>query len=65
VQPPDQGLDVLLGEGLDEDLHAFPKMQHQVKGRLLDVVVSKGTAILELLATNQLTPPRGSWFRRC
>jgi hypothetical protein len=47
-------------EGLDEDLHAFPQMQHQVKGRLLlDVVVSKGTTILELLASEQLTPFRG------
>jgi hypothetical protein len=41
----------LASEGLDEDLHAFPEMQHQVKGGLLlDVVVSKGTTILELLA---------------
>jgi hypothetical protein len=53
-------------EGLDEDLHAFPEMQHQVKGGLLlDVVVSKGTTILKLLASNQLTPPRGLWFHRC
>jgi hypothetical protein len=45
-------------EGLDEDLHAFPEMQHQVKGGLLlDVVVSKGMTILELLASKQLTPP--------
>jgi hypothetical protein len=53
-------------EGLDEDLHAFPKMQHQVKGGLLlDVVVSKGTTILELLPSKQLNPPRGLRFRRC
>jgi hypothetical protein len=56
----------LASEGLDEDLHAFPEMQHQVKGGLLlDVVVSKGTTILELLASKQLTPPRGSRFCRC
>jgi hypothetical protein len=42
----------LASEGLDEDLHAFPKMQHQVKGGLLlDVVVGKGTTILEVLAS--------------
>jgi hypothetical protein len=52
-------------EGLDEDLHAFPEMQHQVKGGLLlDVVVSKGTTILEPLASKQLTPPRGLQFCR-
>jgi hypothetical protein len=56
----------LASEGLDEDLHAFPEMQHQVKGGLLlDVVVSKGTTILELLASKQLTLPRGFRFRRC
>jgi hypothetical protein len=66
MQPSGQGLDVQLSEGLDEYLHAFPEMQHQVKGGLLlDVVVSKGTTILELLASNQLTPPRGLWLRRC
>jgi hypothetical protein len=53
----------LASEGLDEDLHAFPETQHQVKaGLLLDVVVSKGTSILELLAGKQLTSPRGLWF---
>jgi hypothetical protein len=55
----------LASEGLDEDLHAFPETQHQVKGGLLDVVVSKGTTILELLAGKQLTSPRGLWFCRC
>ena len=36
---------------LDEDLHASTQTQHQVKGGLfLDVVVSQGAAILELLA---------------
>jgi hypothetical protein len=34
-------------------------------GLLLDVVVSKGTTILELLAGKQLTSPRGLWFCRC
>jgi hypothetical protein len=48
----------LASEGLDEDLHAFPETQHQVKGALLlDVAVSKGTTILELLASGQWTPP--------
>jgi hypothetical protein len=56
----------LASEGLDEDLHAFPEMQHQVKGGLLlDVVVSKGTTILELLASKQLTSPLGLRFCRC
>jgi hypothetical protein len=41
----------LASEGLDEDLHAFPETQLQVKGGLLlDVVISKGTVILKLLA---------------
>jgi hypothetical protein len=53
----------LASEGLDEDLHAFPETQHQVKGGLLlDVVVSKSTTILELLAGKWLTSPRGLWF---
>jgi hypothetical protein len=52
-------------EGLDEDLHAFPETQHQVKGGLLlDVVVSSGTTILELLASKRLTSPQGLWFCR-
>jgi hypothetical protein len=42
----------LSSEGLDEDLHAFPEMQHQVESALLlDVVISKGTPILKLLAS--------------
>jgi hypothetical protein len=42
----------LASEGLDEDLHAFPEMQLQVKcALLLDVAVSKGTTILKLLAS--------------
>jgi hypothetical protein len=56
----------LASEGLVEDLHAFPEMQHQVKGGLLlDVVVSKGMTILELLASKQLSPPQELRFRRC
>jgi hypothetical protein len=48
----------LASEGLDEDLHAFPETQHQVESALLlDVVVSKGTTILKLLAGEQGTPP--------
>ena len=43
--------DGLARQGLDEDLHTTTKAEHQVKGGLLlDVVVSKCTAILELLA---------------
>jgi hypothetical protein len=50
----------LASEGLDEDLHAFPETQHQVKGALLlDVAVSKGTTILEVFASGEWTPPRG------
>jgi hypothetical protein len=42
----------LSSEGLDEDLHAFPEMQHQVESALLlNVVISKGTPILKLLAS--------------
>jgi hypothetical protein len=53
----------LANEDLDKDLHAFPKTLYQVKGGLLlDVVVNKGTTILELLAGKQLTSPRGLWF---
>merc|ERR1711988_1857315 len=43
--------DGLAREGLDEDLHATAQTEHKVKGRLLlDVVVRKGAAVLELLA---------------
>jgi hypothetical protein len=42
----------LTSESLDEDLHAFPETQHQVESALLmDVVISKGTTILKLLAS--------------
>uniref|UniRef100_UPI0021E3D542 hypothetical protein n=1 Tax=Vibrio vulnificus TaxID=672 RepID=UPI0021E3D542 len=40
----------------DKDLKATTETQHQVKGRLLlDVVVSQGTTILELLAGEDQT----------
>jgi hypothetical protein len=43
--------DGLASEGLDEDLHATTKSEDQVKGGLLlNVVVRKSAAILELLA---------------
>jgi hypothetical protein len=42
----------LASESLDEDLHAFPETQRQVESALLlDVVISKGTAVLKLLAS--------------
>jgi hypothetical protein len=42
----------LASEGFDEDLHAFPETQHQVESALLlDVVISKGTTILKVLAS--------------
>jgi hypothetical protein len=42
--------DRLPGERLDEDLHATTETEDEVKGRLLlDVVVRKSAAILELL----------------
>ena len=51
-----RGLDVqgdgLAGESLDEDLHATTESEDQVESRLLlDVVVTKSSAILELLAS--------------
>jgi hypothetical protein len=46
-----QGL-VVLPVSLDEDMHAFPETQRQVESALLmDVVISKGTLILKLLAS--------------
>jgi hypothetical protein len=52
--------DRLTSEGLDEDLHAFPETQCQVESALLlDVVISKGTAILKLLASRQKSSPCG------
>merc|ERR1712014_176244 len=39
-------------EGLDEDLHTSSEPQHKMEGRLLlDVVVRKSSAILQLLAS--------------
>jgi hypothetical protein len=53
-------------EGLHKDLHTTMQAELQVNGGLLlDVVVSNGTTILELLASKQLTPPRGLWSCRC
>jgi len=44
--------DSLAGEGLDEDLHTTSKSQDQVESRLLlNVVVRKGSAIFELLTS--------------
>merc|ERR1711998_611203 len=43
--------DGLAREGLDEDLHAAAEAEHEVERRLLlDVVVRKRAAVLELLA---------------
>merc|ERR1711945_24880 len=43
--------DGLASQGLDEDLHASSKSKDQVKGGLLlDVVVSEGSSVLELLS---------------
>ena len=43
--------DGLASQGLDKDLHASTQAQHQVEGGLLlDVVVSQGAAVLQLLA---------------
>merc|ERR1712164_16229 len=42
--------DGLSGEGLDEDLHSTSESEDEMEsGLLLDVVVGKGSAILELL----------------
>merc|ERR1719403_298990 len=51
-----RGLDLegngLPSEGLDEDLHASSEPRHKMEGRLLlDVVVRKSSAILQLLAS--------------
>ena len=44
--------DCLASQGLHEDLHTTAQAQHQVQGRLLlDIVVSQGAAILQLLAS--------------
>jgi len=44
--------DGLAGESLDEDLHTTAEAEHKVEGGLLlDVVVRKSAAVLELLAS--------------
>merc|ERR1719415_102563 len=44
--------DGLTGEGLDEDLHASPESEHKMESAfLLDVVVGKGSSVLQLLAS--------------
>ena len=49
--------DGLAGKGLDEDLHgSAPKSEDQVNRRfLLNIVVSEGSAVVELLATEDQT----------
>jgi hypothetical protein len=48
--------DRLAGQGLDEDLHTTTETEHQVQGRLLlNVVVGKGAAILQLLTSENET----------
>ena len=48
--------DGLASQGLHKNLHASPQPEYQVKGGLLlDVVVSQGAAILELLAGEDQT----------
>jgi len=44
--------DGLASQCLDEDLHPTPQAEHQVESALLlDIVISKGAAILKLLAS--------------
>jgi hypothetical protein len=58
--PPERRLGALPVHGLDEDLHAFPRTQRQVESDLLmDVVVSRGMAILKLLVGWQKSSPCG------
>jgi uncharacterized protein (AIM24 family) len=48
--------DGLAGQGLDEDLHTTTETEHQVQGGLLlDVVVGKSSAILQLLTSENKT----------
>ena len=48
--------DGLASQGLDKDLHTTAQPEHQVEsGLLLNVVVSQGAAILELLAGEDQT----------
>merc|ERR1719267_366751 len=44
--------DGLSSQGLDEDLHTTSESQHEMEsGLLLDVVVGEGSAVLELLSS--------------
>ena len=48
--------DGLSGEGLNENLHTTTEAEDQVEGRLLlDVVIGEGTAVLELLSSEDKT----------
>ena len=48
--------DGLAGEGLDEDLHSSTESKDEVKGGLLlDVVISEGATVLELLSSEDET----------
>jgi len=48
--------DGLSGEGLNEDLHTTTETEHEMEGRLfLNIVVGKGAAVLELLASEDKT----------
>jgi len=48
--------DGLAGEGLDEDLHAATEAEDEMEGGfLLDIIVGKGAAILELFAGKDQT----------
>ena len=64
--------DGLAGEGLDEDLHSTAETEDQVEcAHLLDVVISEGAAVFELLVGKDkpLLVRRDSFlvldFRRC
>lgn len=55
-----RGLDLqgdgLPSQGLDEDLHASTKTEDKMEGRLLlNVVIGEGTAVLELLSSEDET----------
>jgi len=48
--------DRLTREGLDEDLHAAAETEDKVEsGLLLNIVIRKGAAVLELLASEDQT----------
>ena len=55
-----RGLDLkgngVAGEGFDEDLHTTTETEHKVEsGLLLDVIIRKGTAVFQLLASEDQT----------